>query len=268
MENLDPGEIEQAISAGVVLVDKPAGATSFDVVRQVRRLLGIKKVGHAGTLDPFATGLLILCAGRSATRHIDGFMSGSKEYQAVVQLGAETDTLDPEGELIRTAPVPLLSEEGLRSCLAAFTGGQQQVPPAYSAVKYKGKPLYHYARRGILVEKEARRIEIYSLRLDGFDQQAGRLRMTVRCSRGTYIRVLAADIGRKLGCGAHLVGLRRTASGNFSVADALPGGVLSEPDGGRLLRRAMMSVEEALAGLDTPDQPLDQPAPVHGEMNV
>jgi tRNA pseudouridine55 synthase len=181
--------------AGVFLVDKPRGSTSFRVVRDVRRLLGIKKVGHAGTLDPFATGLLIICAGRPATRLIERFMGGRKVYRALLQLGQETDTLDPEGDVVRTAPVPVLSNEEIRDCLDGFTGRQQQVPPRYSAAKYKGKPLYHYARKGIEVIKEPKEIEIFSLDLKGYDLETHRLEIEVTCSRGTYIRVLAADIG-------------------------------------------------------------------------
>ncbi|HER62594.1 MAG TPA: tRNA pseudouridine(55) synthase TruB, partial [Desulfobacteraceae bacterium] len=156
-------------TAGIFLVDKPRGVTSFKVVRHVRRLLGIKKVGHAGTLDPFATGLLIICAGRPATRLIERFMGGTKIYRALLQLGQETETLDPEGKVCRTVPVPELSGEEIRTCLEDFTGRQQQVPPRYSAAKYKGKPLYHYARKGIEVVKEPKEIEIFSIDFNGYD---------------------------------------------------------------------------------------------------
>ncbi|MCI5145913.1 MAG: tRNA pseudouridine(55) synthase TruB, partial [Candidatus Electrothrix sp. AR3] len=140
-------------SAGVFLVDKPAGKTSFAVVQQVRRLLGIKKVGHAGTLDPFATGLLIICVGRPATRQIDAFMSGRKTYQALIQLGQETETQDPEGKVTAVKPVPPLKVEELDELLQEFVGPQMQAPPPYSAAKYKGKPLYHYARQGIMIKQ-------------------------------------------------------------------------------------------------------------------
>jgi tRNA pseudouridine55 synthase len=173
-------------------------------------------------------------------------MAGSKEYQAVLQLGTETETHDPEGRVVHTAPVPALAEEDLRVCLSGFIGLLKQTPPSYSALKHRGKPLYYYARRGIRVEKEPREIHVYSLRLGGYDPGRARLHLTVRCSRGTYIRVLAADIGRKLGCGAHLVALRRLASGGFSVADALPGQKLEGPDNAWLLRQAMMTPMEAL----------------------
>ena len=236
--------------AGVFLIDKPVGRTSFSVVQQVRRLLGIKKVGHAGTLDPFADGLLVVCAGRPATRLIDRFMGGAKTYAALLQLGVETETQDPEGEVCATSPVPELTDERLRECLACFVGRQMQTPPPYSAAKYKGKPLYYYARRGIEVRKEPKEIEIYSLAFSGYDAASHRLAIEVRCSRGTYIRVLAADIGRTLGCGAHLLTLRRLASGPFAVADALPGEVLQAEDGARKLLDAGLSVERAVAILD------------------
>lgn len=238
------------LTAGVVLIDKPRGLTSFAVVRQVRRLLGIKKVGHAGTLDPFATGLLIVCIGRPATRLIERFMAGGKKYRALLQLGVETETLDPEGSVIATAPVPVLHDEEIKGCLARFAGRQLQAPPAYSAVKHQGKPLYHYARQGILIAKEPREIEISSLLPVGYDPQARRLEMDVACSRGTYIRVLAADIGRALGCGAHLVELRRLGSGCFSVADSLPGEELAGADGRQKLLAAIITVARAEALLD------------------
>jgi tRNA pseudouridine55 synthase len=240
----------KGFSAGVFLVDKPRGASSFAMVRHIRRLLGIKKVGHAGTLDPFATGLLIICAGRPATRMIERFMAGKKVYRAVAQLGVETETMDPEGKDVMSAPVPRLKDEELRSCLEKFIGSRKQVPPAYSAVKYKGKPLYHYARKGLKIVKEARDIDIHSLAFVGYDPDTCRLDFEVSCSRGTYIRVLASDIGQALGCGAHLVELRRLGSGQFSVADSLPGDALSGPDGLRILMDGMLTVEQALVMLD------------------
>lgn len=237
----------QDFSSGVFLVDKPCGASSFAIVRRIRWLLGIKKVGHAGTLDPFATGLLVICAGRPATRHIEHFMGGRKTYQACLQLGQETTTLDPEGEVIRVRPVGSLENETLRECLDAFHGPQVQAPPPFSAAKHKGKPLYYYARKGVIIEKEPKPIEIYSIGFDGYDQTTARLNIEVSCSRGTYIRVLASDIGRRLGCGAHLVALRRTVSGPFNVSDSLTGKSLEGDSGLQELLSGMMSVEEALA---------------------
>jgi tRNA pseudouridine55 synthase len=237
-------------AAGVFLVDKPVGATSFSIVRRVRCLLGIRKVGHAGTLDPFATGLLIVCAGRPATRLIDRFMAGRKRYRAELQLGFETETLDPEGRITGTIPVPELNEKQIRECLARFTGRRKQVPPFYSAVKHKGKPLYHYARKGIAIEKEPRDVEIYSIDFCGYDPRMHRLAFDVSCSRGTYIRVLAAEIGKELGCGAFLRQLRRLGSGPFAAAESVPGEELARPDALSLLLAGMLPVEAAVARLD------------------
>lgn len=243
----DPVNEPQRETVGVLLVDKPVGRTSFAVVKKIRRLLGIKKVGHAGTLDPFAGGLLVICVGRPATRNIDAFMAGRKTYQAELQLGRETETQDPEGEITAVRPVPRLALTELAEQLQEFIGPQMQAPPPYSAAKHKGKPLYHYARKGIIIQKKAKPIEIYSLNADEYDPVTERLSVTVSCSRGTYIRVLAADIGTKLGCGAHLAALRRTRSGGFSVDDALDGKILftgdDRPD---LPLNGMLTVEQAL----------------------
>ncbi|WP_457574086.1 tRNA pseudouridine(55) synthase TruB [Desulfolithobacter sp.] len=236
--------------AGVFLLDKPAGMTSFAVVRTVRRLLGIKKVGHAGTLDPFATGLLIVCAGRPATRLIDRFMAGTKEYAATLQLGQETETQDPEGRVTAVGQVPELDDSRIDQVLQGFVGPGLQAPPPFSAAKHRGKPLYHYARQGIMIEKEPKAIEIYSLVRNHYDPQTHRLTITVTCSRGTYIRVLAADIGRELGCGAHLVALRRIRSGSFSVAESLPVDELSTGEGRERLLESMLPLERVLQTLD------------------
>lgn len=237
----------QELSCGVFVVDKPAGMSSFGVVKKIRWLLGIKKVGHAGTLDPFATGLLLVCAGRQATRHIETFMQGRKTYQALLQLGRETETQDPEGEIIAERPVPELSAATIASAIESFTGPQMQAPPPYSAAKHKGKPLYYYARKGILIKKDPKPIEIYSLYVNGYDPLTEQLAITVSCSRGTYIRVLAADIGNRLGCGAHLLELRRTCSGGFSVDGAVDGGKLfTEENSLALLLDGMITVEQAL----------------------
>lgn len=239
-------------SDGVFLVDKPAGPTSFAMVRRIRWLLGIKKVGHAGTLDPFATGLLIVCVGRSATRQIDRFMNGSKAYRALLQLGVETETQDPEGAVTKTAPVPELDPATLAACLQRHMGPQMQAPPPYSAAKHKGKPLYAYARKGVTIVKAAKPIEIYRLECLEYDAATHRLAIAVECSRGTYIRVLAAEIGTTLGCGAHLIALRRTASGPFSVDDSVPGAALFTDDGLRLLNDGRRSIDEMLRIADQP----------------
>ena len=234
-------------SAGVTLIDKPTGITSFGIVRKVRRLLGVKKVGHAGTLDPFASGLLIVCAGRGATRHIEEFMQGRKRYRAVLQLGMETETQDREGRITATRAVPDLTPADIEQCLQRFVGPQLQAPPPFSAAKHKGKPLYHYARQGIMIRKEPRAIEIYSLCCLRYDASTHLLECEVVCSRGTYIRVLAADIGESLGCGAHLHALRRTESSGFTVEDALAGTLLDADNALEHLLSAMMSVDQALA---------------------
>lgn len=235
-------------SAGVFLIDKPVGPTSFGIVRQVRRLLGIKKVGHAGTLDPFASGLLIVCAGRAATKMISLFMDGEKEYLATLCLGRKTTTLDPEGELVGETVVGFRSAAEIETCLAGFRGEQLQKPPMYSALKHKGKPLYHYARQGIEIEKEPRAITIRELvRMDGEGDVEGEfpeLRLRVVCSKGTYIRTLAADIGDVLGCGAYLTELRRTRSGPFSVEQAIDGNLLSVAEERDNALAGMLSVED------------------------
>ena len=244
--------IKPAFEAGIFLVDKPIGPSSFRMVQLIRRALSIKKVGHAGTLDPFASGLLVICVGRPATKLISQFMDGDKVYEAVLQLGVETETQDPEGEIIARQEVPLLDEEALADCLASFQGEQLQVPPQYSALKHNGKPLYYYARRGIKIEKAARSVTISEIKLLAFTDDTVRFR--VRCSKGTYIRTLASDIGKVLGCGAHLIELRRLASGCFSVAEAVDGAKLDDQE--QALHELMpyaLSVEEVLgrlAGMD------------------
>ena len=244
-----PPLAETKPASGVFLVDKPAGLSSFAIVRRVRRLLGIKKVGHAGTLDPFATGLLVLCAGREATRHIADFMEGKKYYIARLQLGVETSTQDPEGEVVRTRPVQGIDMDAIHACLIGMIGEQLQAPPPFSALKHKGKPLYHYARQGIMINKPPRPVHIYSLKAFGYAAESCQLDIAVACSRGTYIRVLAADIGNTLGCGAHLTSLRRTASGSFDVAEALDGQLLFEDEGTRALLSTRITVEDALASV-------------------
>lgn len=234
---------------GIFLIDKPAGPTSFAMVRALRRVLGVKKIGHAGTLDPFASGLLVLCAGRSATKMISSFMEGEKEYLATLCLGVETDTYDPEGAVISRRPVGRLTAAEIEETLAFFRGRQLQTPPAFSALKHKGRPLYEYARKGISIVKEPREIDIALLeRIDGGDALSGEeclLHLRIVCSKGTYIRSLAADIGTRLGCGAHLRGLRRTRSGCFSVEGSLDGTQLFGDLNREKVLNAALSVERA-----------------------
>ena len=233
----------------VFLVDKPAGPNSFAMVRALRRILGIRKIGHAGTLDPFASGLLVLCAGRSATKMISSFMEGEKEYLATLCLGVETETLDPEGAVVRRHPVGHLPAAAIEEALACFRGRQLQTPPAFSALKHKGRPLYDYARKGIHIVKEPREITISLLeRVDAGNDLAGdacQLRLRVVCSKGTYIRSLAADIGRRLGCGAYLKELRRTRSGCFCLAGSVDGAQLLDNPSREMVMKAALSVEQA-----------------------
>ena len=205
---------------GLLLVDKPSGVTSHDVVDVVRRSLRTRKVGHAGTLDPMATGLLILGVGR-ATRLLRYLGDLPKSYAATGRLGEETDTLDADGQIVRSAPVDVSRAEIERAC-AALVGDSLQTPPAYSAVKVGGRKLYEAARKGDALEAPARRIRVDAFEVSAFDGRDVEVRIT--CSGGTYVRVLVADVGRALGCGAHLVRLRRTAIGPFRVEDARPPG--------------------------------------------
>jgi tRNA pseudouridine55 synthase len=206
---------------GLMLVDKPSGVTSHDVVDVVRRSLRTRKVGHAGTLDPMATGLLILGVGR-ATRLLRYLGDLSKSYAATGRLGEETDTLDADGQIVRSASVDVSRAEIDEAC-AALVGDSLQTPPAYSAVKVGGRKLYEAARKGDALEAPARRIRVDAFEVSAFDGRDVEVRIT--CSGGTYVRVLVADLGRALGCGAHLVRLRRTAIGPFRVEDARPAGV-------------------------------------------
>ena len=215
------GDVATLSKEGVFPVDKPDGVSSFRMVQLVRRILGIKKVGHTGTLDPFASGVLVICAGRPATRLIPHLMAGDKEYEALLQLGVTTDTLDPEGTVVERRPVPEITDSDIAECLLKFSGEQMQTPPRYSAVKHKGKPLYYYARKGIKVVKEPRLIYIKELRC--ISRSRDTLTLRVVCSKGTYIRTLAADIGEFFGCGAYLKKLKRIRNGFFSLADSLPG---------------------------------------------
>lgn len=250
LDNRHADPNDSGVSEGVYLVDKPEGPSSFRMVQLVRRALSIKKVGHAGTLDPFASGLLVICVGRSSTRHISRLMEGEKEYEATMVLGVETDTQDREGNVIATRPVGDLQRDIVGTCLARFVGELEQVPPAFSALKHKGKPLYHYARKGIEIPREPRRISIRSIEL--IEHAGDTLRIRVICSKGTYIRTLASDIGHLLGCGAHLVALRRLRSGDFSVDDALDGGMLADRDEARqLLLQHRLTVDDVLKPLTT-----------------
>jgi tRNA pseudouridine55 synthase len=203
---------------GAILIDKPAGPTSHDVVDAIRRQFNIKKVGHCGTLDPNATGLLIVVLGRG-TKLSEKLMSDDKVYEGVMKLGETTSSYDANGELLSSLPVPPLTIEELNRAAADFIGDLMQTPPMVSAVKKDGVPLYKLARKGVEVEREPRLIHIYNFRISSYKEPLGDFRMA--CTKGTYVRGIVHDLGQKLGCGAHLAQLRRVASGKFEVAKAV-----------------------------------------------
>ena len=198
---------------GVLLLDKPVGLSSNDALIKAKRILNAKKAGHTGTLDPFATGLLPLCFGE-ATKFSQDLLEADKSYDTTVHLGQTTDTGDTEGQVLETREVNVTLEQ-IEAVLAQFRGPIKQVPPMYSALKRDGKPLYEYAREGITLEREARDVVIHKLELISYE--APFLKLSVTCSKGTYIRVLGEDIGAVLGCGAHLNALRRTQVGELTT---------------------------------------------------
>ena len=202
---------------GALLIDKPAGPTSHDVVDAIRRQFNIKKVGHCGTLDPNATGLLIIVLGRG-TKLSEKLMSDDKVYEGTMKMGEATASYDADSELIASLPVPPLSLEDLNATASEFVGDQMQVPPMVSAVKKDGVPLYKLARKGIEVAREPRLIHIYRFRFSSYEEPIGAFE--VACTKGTYVRSLAHELGEKIGCGAHLATLRRVRSGKFDVAEA------------------------------------------------
>jgi len=203
---------------GVLLLDKAPGLSSNAALQQARRLYRAEKAGHTGTLDPLATGLLPLCFG-AATKFAQVSLDADKRYLATLALGATTTTGDGEGEVVRVREVEVARAEVEAAC-ARFVGAIEQLPPMHSALKHEGRPLYAYARAGVEVARAVRRVTIHSIEIVG--GEGGRWTIAVSCSKGTYIRTLAEDIGEALGCGAHLAALRRTASGALTVADALP----------------------------------------------
>ncbi|SFR49544.1 tRNA pseudouridine(55) synthase TruB [Thiomicrospira sp. ALE5] len=204
---------------GIVLVDKPVGMTSAAVVKQVIKAYRAKKAGHTGTLDPFATGLLPVCLGE-ATKVSSMLLASDKRYIATLDLGHKTDTGDRDGEVIDSQPVPALSAELIEQVLASFRGEIAQTPPMYSSIKFEGKSLHVYARKGIEIEREPRQVTIYELDLIDFNAQ--QIRFEVHCSKGTYIRVLGAEIAEKLGTVGHLSALHRTQTGIFNAHEMRP----------------------------------------------
>lgn len=203
---------------GIFLVDKPQGITSHDVVARMRRVFRIKKVGHAGTLDPMATGLLLIMIGK-ATKISQFLMSHDKEYTGTVRFGQSTDSQDADGEIVEERPVPELTEAELLEHMATFLGDQYQTPPMYSAKKVNGQALYKLARKGITIEREARVINFSRFELTNFELPHASF--LVGSSKGAYIRTLAHDLGERIGCGGHLCELRRTAVGKFRIENAV-----------------------------------------------
>jgi tRNA pseudouridine55 synthase len=233
---------------GILNLDKPAGWTSHDVVARVRRVLREKRVGHAGTLDPMATGVLLVCVGQ-ATRVVEYLTAGQKVYRAEAHLGETTDTYDADGEVTATAPVPPLTADDLRGALAGFVGEIQQRPPAYSAIKQGGEAAYRKARRGETVELPTRPVTIHGIELLDWDPATAKLCIEVTCGPGTYIRSLTHDLGQTLGCGAVLTRLTRTRSGQFTLADAVALDDLAEAARADEVSRHLRPLAAALAKL-------------------
>lgn len=230
--------------SGVLTIDKPRGMTSHDVVAAVRRLLGTRAVGHTGTLDPDASGLLILCIG-PATRFARFFEILDKVYWTVLQLGVCTTTQDATGEMTRQCDVPVFTPQQITAVLQRFQGVLQQIPPMYSAVKYHGQRLYHLARQGQTVTRQAREITVRELLL--LDQRPTQLTLSVTCSKGTYIRTLGEDIGLALGCGAHVAHLQRCRVGPFTLHDAYPLALLQEQQHTSDLSQKLIPLTAALS---------------------
>jgi tRNA pseudouridine55 synthase len=241
-------------TSGVLVVDKPVGPTSFDVVSRVKRALRAEKAGHTGTLDPLASGVLAVCVGE-AVKLQQFLVEGDKEYLAVVAFGAATSTQDAEGEVTARGDPSRLDAEAVRAALPRFLGEIQQVPPMFSAVRVGGRRLHEAARAGKEVGRAPRKVMVHALELVEVDEapsEAGLLlaRVAVRCGKGTYVRALAADVGAALGVPAHLAGLRRTAAGPFTLAEAIPldeAERLAREDAARLAAR-LLPIEGALRG--------------------
>lgn len=203
---------------GILVLDKPAGITSNGALQRAKRLFDAAKAGHTGSLDPMATGVLPLCFGE-ATKFSQFLLDADKRYLARIRLGVTTASGDADGEVLETKPVPVLTEMALEAALAEFRGEIEQTPSMYSAVKVDGQPLYKLARQGIEIERKSRRVTIHELKLEAMEESE--LTLEIACSKGTYIRSIAEDLGKVLGCGAHVSGLRRLASGPYSLDDAV-----------------------------------------------
>lgn len=204
---------------GIIIVDKPKGITSHDVVFKLRKILKTRKIGHTGTLDPIATGVLPICVG-NCTKASNYLIADDKIYEAQIKLGILTDTSDITGNIIEEKQVNV-SEEQIKDVISSFKGNQTQIPPIYSAIKVNGKKLYEYARQGIQVEIPSRQIEIFDIKISNINMKENTVDIIVHCSKGTYIRSLCVDIGKKLGTVATMAGLRRIKSGNFKIEDSI-----------------------------------------------
>jgi len=228
---------------GIVLLDKWQGISSNKAMQEVKRLYNANKAGHTGSLDPLATGLLPICLGEG-TKVSAYMLADDKQYQTVIQLGVMTDTGDIDGTVLENKPIPVINDQQLADCLANFVGEIEQVPPMYSALKHQGKKLYELAREGITVERKARKIMIHAL--ECLDFTGDTLTLDVRCSKGTYIRTLAEDIGHYLGCGGTVKELRRTAAGQFLLAEARTIDQLQAIETGEPLRSLLIPVDQPL----------------------
>ena len=230
---------------GVLLVDKDPGFTSHNAVALCRRILQTKKVGHCGTLDPMATGMLIVVIGK-ATKMQDQLMCEDKVYTATMKLGIETNSQDADGEVVAAKPTDGLTEEDIRATFEHFKGEFDQVPPMYSAVKINGVPCYKLARKGKEVERKARHVTVLNYEITRIDLSKAEVDFTVHCSKGFYVRTYAHDIGQHLGCGAHLTALRRIRSGHFDISQAIDVPTLKSASREELLSK-LLSTEEVLA---------------------
>ena len=233
---------------GIICIDKPQGFTSFDVVAKLRSITKIRRIGHAGTLDPMATGVLPVFIGR-ATKACDMLPDSDKEYEADFKLGIVTDTQDSTGEILSQCEASI-TETALKTALCGFMGRQLQVPPMYSAVKVDGKRLYDLARQGIEVERKPREIEIYKIELLSFDEQSQSGKLVISCSKGTYIRTICHDLGQKLGVGAVMTALRRTRAAGFSLSDCITiqeAQKLSDP---AVLEKSILPIDRVFSFMD------------------
>lgn len=230
---------------GILNILKPSGKTSFQIVSLVRRLSGEKRVGHAGTLDPEASGVLVVCLGQG-TRIIEFLSRAAKSYHAVIELGITTDTYDVAGKITGRGDPTLVTEDQVKGVLDSFRGTIEQIPPMYSAARHEGRRLYHLARMGVEVDRRPKKVEIFSLEL--LDWQSPLVTIQVECSTGTYIRSLAQDLGVILGCGAHLKRLVRLKSEPFPIADAIPLPLMEEAFHQGYWRRFLHPIDEVILG--------------------